>query len=48
MYEQSNTNFRLRGKQVTELVELTEEDYFRHLGNIQNAQGSTPVAPTDM
>ena len=47
-YEQSNTNFKLRGKQVTELVELTEKEYFRHLGNIQNAQGSTPVTPTYM
>ena len=47
-YEQSDTNFKLRGKQVTELVELQEEDYFRHLGNIQNAQGSTPVKPAQM
>ena len=47
-YEKSNTNFKLRGKLVTELVELKEDDYFRHLGNIQNSQGNTPVAATNM
>ena len=47
-YEKSITNFKLRGKKVTELVELKEGDYFRHLGNIQNAEGSTPITPTNI
>jgi hypothetical protein len=29
-------------------VELKEDDYFRHLGNIQNAQGNTPAVSAGM
>ena len=45
-YEKSNTKFKLRNKIVTKLDELDETHYFRHLGNVQNAQGHTPTEPT--
>ena len=40
-YEQSNTKYKLRNKLVTKLDELEETSYFRHLGNVQNAEGHT-------
>ena len=47
-YEKSNTRFKLRNRVVTELDELGENDYFRHLGNVQNARGHTPTEPMVM
>ena len=47
-YEKSNTKYKLRNKVVTVLAELDETHYFRHLGNVQNAQGHTPTEPTVM
>jgi hypothetical protein len=47
-YEKSNTRFKLRNGVVTELDELGEHDYFRHLSNVQNARGHTPTEPMVM
>ena len=47
-YEKSNTKYKLRNKLVTKLDELEETSYFRHLGNVQNAEGHTPTEPMVM
>jgi hypothetical protein len=47
-YEKSNTRYKLRNKLVTKLDELEETSYFRHLGNVQNAEGHTPTEPMIM
>ena len=38
----------LKEKTYTELKELGDEDFYKHLGNIQNALGDTPTHATEM
>ena len=47
-YEQNNTNYTLQNKKTSTLKQLLAGDYFRHLGNIQNAKGDTPIKSTKM
>ena len=38
----------LTGKKNTKLAELKDDEFFKHLGNIQNAKGESPIDATHM
>ena len=47
-YERHNTNYTLKNKKITNVKQIKEGDFFRHLENIQNAKGNTPTESTKM
>ena len=47
-HERSNTNYNLRKPARTALTELGDDDFFRHLGNIQNAKGECTIQNIEM
>jgi len=47
-YEQSNTAYKLQQPKHTHLRELGDNDFFRHLGNIQNAKGENSINKVNM
>ena len=46
--EYSKNTGELTGKVRTELKELKDIDFYKHLGNIQNALGDNPIKPTQL
>ena len=47
-YDGKDENNKLKNKQKQAMKELGDKDYFRHLGNVQNAQGHNPLKTTEM
>ena len=44
----SKNTGELTGKVRTEIKELKDTDFYKHLGNIQNALGDNPIKPTQL
>ena len=44
----SKNTGELTGKVRTEIKELKDTDFYKHLGNIQNALGDNPIKPTEL
>ena len=47
-YAGKDENNKLTHKHVKKMNELGENEYFRHLGNVQNAKGHNPLKPIVM
>ena len=47
-YGGGDKQYKLRGRKDTPLTELSGTDFFRHLGNIQNADGMCKASTVQM
>jgi lysozyme family protein len=43
-----NTNYKLKMDKAVQITEIKQDEFWRHLGNIQNNKGETKLVDTEM